>query len=281
MGEGKDIGEALTHNPDVVAISFTGSTGVGRAIAAACAPLGKKLQLEMGGHNPQIILDDAELELAVELSVQSAFFSTGQRCTAASRLIVTDGIYPAFLQAMQVRMGQLKVGDARISGTDIGPVVSQGQLDTDMCFIQAAISQGAIVASGGALTQCHSASGARGFYLQPTLFTDTTTDMQINQEEVFGPVASILRVRNYEEALATANATAFGLSAGIATTSLKYASHFKRHSQAGMVMVNLATAGVDFHVPFGGRKASSYGAREQGRYAQEFFTAVKTAYTFA
>lgn len=281
MGEGKDIGEALTHHPNVAAVSFTGSTGVGHAIATACAPLGKKLQLEMGGHNPQIILDDAELALAVELSVQSAFFSTGQRCTAASRFIVTDGIYPAFLQAMQARIAQLKVGGALISGTHIGPVVSQSQLDTDMHFIQAAIAQGAIVTAGGTLTQCHSGSGARGFYLQPTLFTDTTPYMQINQEEVFGPVASILRVRNYEEALETANATAFGLSAGIATTSLKYASHFKRHSQAGMVMVNLPTAGVDFHVPFGGRKASSYGPREQGRYAQEFFTTVKTAYTLS
>lgn len=281
MGQGKDIGEALTHHPLINAISFTGSTGVGRAIASACAPLGKKLQLEMGGHNPQIVLDDADLDQAVELCVQSAFYSTGQRCTAASRLIVTEQIYPAFLQAMQARMGQLQVGDARASGTHIGPVVSQAQLDSDWRYIAGARTEGAHVASGGQLTQCHTGSGAPGFYLQPTLFADTTPHMRINQEEVFGPVASLLRVRDYEEALAVANATAFGLSAGIATTSLKYASHFKRHSQAGMVMVNLPTAGVDFHVPFGGRKASSYGAREQGRYAQEFYTTVKTAYTLA
>lgn len=281
MGQGKDLGQALTQHPLVSAISFTGSTAVGHAIAATCAPLGKKLQLEMGGHNPQVILDDADLPQAVELSVQSAFYSTGQRCTAARRFIVTDGIYPAFVQAMQSRMAALKVGDARLAGTHIGPVISQNQLDIDVRFIEGARAQGAIVAAGGAMTQCHSGSGAHGFYLQPTLLTDTTADMQISQEEVFGPVAGIVRVRDYEQALVTANATPFGLSAGIATTSLKYACHFKRHSQAGMVMVNLPTAGVDFHVPFGGRKASSYGAREQGRYAQEFFTTVKTAYTLA
>ena len=281
LGQGKDVGEALTRHPKVAAISFTGSTAVGRSIAAACAPLGKKLQLEMGGHNPQIILDDADLELAVELSVQSAFFSTGQRCTAASRLIVTTGIYPAFLQAMQSRMEQLKVGDARLSGTHIGPVVSNAQLDVDLRYIESACAEGAVIAAGGQRTSCHSGSQAQGFYLQPTLFSDTSPSMRINQEEVFGPVASLLKVRNYEEALEVANATTFGLSAGIATTSLKHAHHFKRYSQAGMVMVNLPTAGVDFHVPFGGRKASSYGSREQGRYAQEFYTTVKTAYLYS
>lgn len=278
MGQGKDIGEALTCHPKVAAISFTGSTTVGRSIATACAPLGKKLQLEMGGHNPQVILDDANLDQAVELSIQSAFFSTGQRCTAASRLIVTDGIYPAFLQAMQSRLALLKIGDARLSTTNIGPVVSQAQLTTDLRYIESACAEGALIASGGQSTSCHSGSGAQGFYLQPTLFSDTTPAMRINQEEVFGPVASLLRVRNYEEALEVANATTFGLSAGIATTSMKHAHHFKRYSQAGMVMINLPTAGVDFHVPFGGRKASSYGSREQGRYAQEFYTTVKTAY---
>ena len=135
--------------------------------------------------------------------------------------------------------------------------------------------------AGGQRVACHTGSGAEGFFMAPALITDSTPEQRINREEVFGPVASVIRVKNYEEALAVANNTEFGLSAGIATQSLKHATHFKRHAQAGMVMVNLPTAGVDYHVPFGGRKGSSYGPREQGRYAQEFYTTVKTAYTLA
>jgi aldehyde dehydrogenase (NAD+) len=223
------------------------------------------------------VLDDADLGQAVELCVQSAFFSTGQRCTASSRLIVTEGIYPKFIEAMQARMAALKVGDALQAGIDIGPVSSQSQITQDLDYVGIAKDEGAKLLMGGERLQ----RDTEGFYMAPALFTDTTADMRINREEVFGPVASIIRVKDYEAALAAANNTPFGLSAGIATTSLKYATHFKRHSQAGMVMVNLPTAGVDYHVPFGGRKGSSFGAREQGRYAQEFFTTVKTAYTLA
>ena len=281
MGRGRVIGEALVNHPDVAAISFTGSVGVGRGIAEACVKNGKKVQLEMGGKNPQIVLDDADLNQAVELSAQSCFYSTGQRCTASSRLIVTDKIYPAFIEALQARMAKIKVGDARAAGTDIGPVVSQSQLEQDLSYVEIAKAEGAVLAAGGARVACHTGSGKEGFFMQPALFVDSTPTMRINREEVFGPVASVIRVQNYEEALAVANDTEFGLSAGIATTSLKYATHFKRHAQAGMVMVNLPTAGVDYHVPFGGRKGSSYGPREQGRYAQEFYTTVKTAYTLA
>ena len=281
MGRGRIIGDALVQHPDVAAISFTGSVGVGRGIAEACVKSGKKVQLEMGGKNPQVVLDDADLAQAVELSAQSCFYSTGQRCTASSRLIVTDKIYPAFVQALQERMAQIKVGDARAAGTDIGPVVSQAQLEQDLSYVEIAKAEGAVLAAGGSRIACHTGSGKEGFFMQPALLVDSTPQMRINREEVFGPVASVIRVQNYEEALAVANDTAFGLSAGIATTSLKYASHFKRHAQAGMVMVNLPTAGVDYHVPFGGRKGSSYGPREQGRYAQEFYTTVKTAYTLA
>ena len=273
--------EALVQHPGIAAISFTGSVGVGRGIAAACAQNGKKVQLEMGGKNPQVVLDDADLTQAVELSVQSCFYSTGQRCTASSRLIVTDKIYPAFIEALQARMAQIKVGDARAAGTDIGPVVSQAQLEQDLSYVEIAKAEGAVLAAGGGRVACHTGSGKEGFYMQPALLVDSTAGMRINREEVFGPVASVIRVRDYAEALLVANDTEFGLSAGIATTSLKYATHFKRHSQAGMVMVNLPTAGVDYHVPFGGRKGSSYGPREQGRYAQEFYTTVKTAYTLA
>ena len=281
MGRGRVIGDAVVQHPDVAAISFTGSVSVGRGIAEACVKSGKKVQLEMGGKNPQVVLDDADLVQAVELSAQSCFYSTGQRCTASSRLIVTDKIYPAFVEALQARMAKIKVGDARAAGTDIGPVVSQAQLEQDLSYVEIAKAEGAVLAAGGSRIACHTGSGKEGFFMQPALFIDSTPAMRINREEVFGPVASVIRVRDYEEALAVANDTAFGLSAGIATTSLKYATHFKRHAQAGMVMVNLPTAGVDYHVPFGGRKGSSYGPREQGRYAQEFYTTVKTAYTLA
>ena len=281
MGRGSVIGNALVQHADVAAISFTGSVGVGRGIGAACVESGKKVQLEMGGKNPQVVLDDADLKQAVELPAQSCYHSTGQRCTASSRLIVTDKIYPQFVEALQARLAGIKVGDARAAGTDIGPVVSQAQLEQDLSYVEIAKAEGAVLVSGGGRVACHSGSGKEGFFMQPALLIDSTPAMRINREEVFGPVASVIRVKDYDEALFVANDTPFGLSAGIATTSLKYATHFKRHSQAGMVMVNLPTAGVDYHVPFGGRKGSSYGPREQGRYAQEFYTTVKTAYTLA
>ncbi len=277
MGRGSVIGDAFVNHAGVDAISFTGSQQVGGRIAQQCAVNLKKVQLEMGGKNPQVILDDAVLAQAVELSVQSAFFSTGQRCTASSRLIVTDGIYPKFVDAVKTRMAALKVGDALAAGIDIGPVSSQSQLEQDLSYVEIGKAEGATLVAGGERLKL----STDGYFMAPALLTDTTSSMRINREEVFGPVASIIRVKDYEAALAEANNTNFGLSAGIATTSLKYATHFKRHSQAGMVMVNLPTAGVDYHVPFGGRKGSSFGAREQGRYAQEFFTTVKTSYTLA
>ena len=277
MGPGRLIGEALVNHPGIDAISFTGSVGVGRQIAATCAAQHKKVQLEMGGKNPQVVLDDADLASAVELCTQSAFYSTGQRCTASSRLIVTEGIHARFVAALRERMARITVGDALAQGTDIGPVASAAQLEQDLAYIAIGRGEGAVLAQGGERLQ----RATEGYYLAPALFTDTTPDMRINREEIFGPVASVIRVRDYDEALAVANDTPFGLSAGIATTSLKHATHFKRHAQAGMVMVNLPTAGVDYHVPFGGRKGSSHGPREQGRYAQEFFTTVKTAYTLA
>ncbi|CDS54531.1 2-ketoglutaric semialdehyde dehydrogenase [Polaromonas sp. CG9_12] len=277
MGRGSVIGDPLVNHPGVDAISFTGSQAVGAHIAQQCAVRLKKVQLEMGGKNPQVILDDADLAQAVELSVQSAFFSTGQRCTASSRLIVTDGIYSKFVEAIKSRMATLKVGDALAAGIDIGPVSSLSQLEQDLSYVDIGQKEGAVLLAGGQRLKL----STDGFFMAPALLTDTTADMRINREEVFGPVASIIRVKGYEEALFEANNTPFGLAAGVATTSLKYATHFKRHSQAGMVMVNLPTAGVDYHVPFGGRKGSSYGPREQGRYAQEFYTVVKTAYTLA
>jgi aldehyde dehydrogenase (NAD+) len=222
-----------------------------------------------------VILDDADLAVAVDSAVQGSFFSTGQRCTASSRIIVTDAIHDRFVQAMVEALRTLRVGDARESDTDIGPVADAGQLEQDLSYIALAHQEGATVAFGGERLQ----RATPGYYLQPTLLTQASNAMRSSREEIFGPVASVIRVRDYDEALAVANDTEFGLTAGICTTSLKHATHFKRHAQAGMVMVNVPTAGVDYHVPFGGRKGSSFGPREQGRYAVEFYTIVKTAYT--
>ncbi|HSW16537.1 MAG TPA: aldehyde dehydrogenase family protein [Ramlibacter sp.] len=275
MGQGRTVGEAIVNHPLIDGISFTGSQAVGQRIAESCVAQHKKVQLEMGGKNPQVVLDDADLGKAVELCTQSAFFSTGQRCTASSRLIVTEGIYGRFVDALALRTSHLKVDNALKAGTEIGPVVSEAQLAQNIGYVETAQAEGGKLLCGGERVQRES----QGYYMSPALIVDTTAQMRINREEVFGPVASVIRVKDYDEALAVANDTPFGLSAGIATTSLKYATHFKRHAQVGMVMVNLPTAGVDYHVPFGGRKRSSYGPREQGRYAQEFFTVVKTAYT--
>ncbi len=278
MGRGSDVGQTLLDDARVAAISFTGSVATGARVAAACSARMARYQLEMGGKNPFVVLDDADLSVAVECTVQSGFFSTGQRCTASSRVIVTDGIHDRFVAAVADRMRGLKIDDARQAGTDIGPVVDAGQLAQDLEYIAIGKAEGARLVAGGDAVS-HSSAGAPGHYLRPALFADTTPQMRINREEIFGPVVSVQRARDYDEALALANDTAFGLASGIATTSLKHASHYKRHAQAGMVMVNLPTAGVDYHVPFGGRKASSYGPREQGRYAAEFYTTVKTAYT--
>lgn len=278
MGRGSEVGAVLLDDARVDAISFTGSVATGRKIAAACLARMAKFQLEMGGKNPFVVLDDADLDVAVNSAINSGFFSTGQRCTASSRLIVTQGIHDRFVSAMVAKMQGLKVDDARKSGTDIGPVVDATQLAQDLEYIAIGQAEGAKLAAGGRAVE-RNVDGAPGFYLTPALLTETTASMRINREEIFGPVVSVIRAKDYEEALALANDTPFGLSSGIATTSLKHATHFKRHAQAGMVMVNVPTAGVDYHVPFGGRKGSSYGPREQGRYAQEFYTTVKTAYT--
>jgi alpha-ketoglutaric semialdehyde dehydrogenase len=280
MGRGTEVGATLLDDARVSAITFTGSVATGQRVAAACVTRMAKFQLEMGGKNPFVVLDDADLGVAVNCAVQSGFFSTGQRCTASSRVIVTEAIHDRFVSAMVERMKALKVDDARKAGTDIGPVVDDRQLAQDLDYVGIAKAEGGTLAYGGDARE-RNTDGQPGYFMTPTLFTETTPAMRINREEVFGPVVSVLRARDYDEALQLANDTPFGLASGVATTSLKHATHFKRHAQAGMVMVNLPTAGVDFHVPFGGRKGSSYGPREQGRYAAEFYTTVKTAYVQA
>ena len=274
MGRGSVVGEAILASPDVTAISFTGSVDTGHKVAQRAAQRMAKVQLEMGGKNPLVVLDDADLDTAVGAAINGAFFSTGQRCTASSRLVVTKGIHDRFVDAMVAKIKALTVDDALKDGTQIGPVVDQSQLDQDLRYIAIGRDEGATLAVGGELLN----RDTPGFYLSPALFVDTHNDMRINREEIFGPVASVIKADDYDQALAVANDTQFGLCAGVCTTSLKHATHFQRHAQVGMTMVNLPTAGGDYHVPFGGRKGSSFGPREQGRYAVEFYTTVKTSY---
>jgi acyl-CoA reductase-like NAD-dependent aldehyde dehydrogenase len=277
MGKGSIVGQAIIDSRDVAAVSFTGSQAVGARIAQSCAARGAKFQLEMGGKNPLVVLDDADLPLAVAAAVNGAFYQTGQRCTASSRLIATRKIHDKFVDGVIAAMKDLKVDNALEPGTQVGPVVDDRQLAQDMEYLDIGRAEGAELAWGGERLN----RATNGHYLQPALFVNTQNDMRINREEIFGPIASVIRVDDYDQALAIANDTGFGLSSGIFTTSLKHAAHFRKHCEAGMVMVNLPTAGVDYHVPFGGSKGSSYGPREQGRQAVEFFTASRTHYVLS
>lgn len=274
MGSGSVVGEALVRHPDVDAVTFTGSDGIGRRIAAHAAERLAKVQLELGGKNAVIVLDDADLDTAVAHVTQGAFFSTGQRCTASSRVIVTPGIHDRFVAALAERTRALKVGHALDPDTEIGPVVDEAQLAKDLEYVRIGKDEGATALVEGAPVR----RGTRGHFLSPTLFVDTHPSMRINREETFAPIASVIRASSYDEALAIANDTEYGLVGAIMTSSLAYADHFKRHAQVGMTMVNLATAGQEYQAPFGGAKGSSYGPREQGTYAKEFFTEVRTSY---
>ena len=273
MGRGSVIGNVLVESDGIDAISFTGSVQTGRAIAARCMQTGKRVQCEMGGKNPLVVLDDADLDTAVSVALNGAFFSTGQRCTASSRLVVTAGIHDTFVERLRRDMLALRVGHALDPETQIGPVVDERQLKQDLDYIAIGRAEGAELFGGDRID-----GRTRGFFLRPALLVGTTPGMRVNQEEIFGPIASVIRVADEDEALAVANGVEFGLSAGVCTTSLARARRFKRDLEAGMVMVNLPTAGVDYHVPFGGRKGSSIGPREQGTYARQFYSIVKTSY---
>ena len=276
MGSGAEVGDTLVSHPDVAAVTFTGSVNTGNRIIAKCGAAQKKVQAEMGGKNPMIVMEDADLSVAVPACVNGAYFSTGQRCTASSRFIVHQAIHDDFVDGIKTAMAKLKVGNALNSNTNIGPVIDQKQLTSNLRYVDLAKEEGAEIYGGE-----HLVLDEAGFYQAPALFVNTDNKMRINQEEIFGPCASVIKIKSFEEAISVANDTEFGLSSGICTTSLKYSREFKRQADAGVLMVNLPTAGLDFHVPFGGRKKSSYGPKEQGRYAVEFFTMVKTAYTFA
>lgn len=274
MGSGAQVGAALVADPLIAGISFTGSVPTGRGIARAAAETMKKVQLEMGGKNPMVVLDDADLPTAVAACLNGAFFSTGQRCTASSRLIVQAGIHDAFVAELARQMQTLRVGPALAEGSQIGPVAARAQLDSNLRYVACAKDEGCSVIGGEAL-------GGAGYFQAPALFVGADNAMRVAREEIFGPCAAVIKVDDFDHALAVANDSAFGLSAGICTSSLRHARAFKCGVRAGMVMVNLPTAGVDYHVPFGGTKGSSHGAREQGRHAVEFYTTVKTSYSFA
>jgi len=276
MGRGSVVGRVLAESESIAGVSFTGSCETGAEIAKSCAAHHARVQLEMGGKNPMLVLDDADLGIAVDATVKGAFFQTGQRCTASSRIIVTEGVHDRFVEALIERTSRLRVGHALDPETEIGPAVDAAQLQQDLDYIALGREEGANLAFGGRRLE----RDTPGYYIEPALFTESTNDMRINREEMFGPIAAVIRVRDYEEGVAVANDTPYGLAAGICTTSARLAADFRRRSSTGLVMVNLPTAGLDYHVPFGGTKASSYGPREQGTVAREFFTNWKTCYSY-
>ena len=277
MGSGSDIGQRLVESPQVDAISFTGSVPVGKGIAAAAIQNLTKVQMEMGSKNALAVMDDADLDLAVTLALGGAFGGTGQKCTASSRLIVHAGVHDAFVEKLVAGAQAMKVGHALDPDTQMGPVVSAGQLAENMAYLDVAANDGAELACGAERLTLET----EGYYMSPGVFVGTTNDMQINREEMFAPLTSVIKVDGYDEGLTVVNDTNFGLTSGIVTKSLARATHFRRNARTGVVTVNLPTAGTDYHVPFGGRGDSSYGPREQGRSAAEFYTTVKTAYISA
>ena len=274
MGAGSSIGEALVTSAAIDAITFTGSVETGRRIAAGAIANMTRMQMEMGSKNALAVMDDADIDLAVACAVNGAYGGTGQKCTASSRIIVHDAVHDQFVDKMLAATKALQVGHALEEGTQIGPVVSDTQLAENLDYVALAKSEGGEILCGGErLSLAHD-----GFYMAPCLVAGTQNDWRVNREEMFAPIACIMRAGSYDEALNIVNDTPFGLTAGIITKSLARASHFRRNADTGCVMVNLPTAGTDYHVPFGGRGDSSYGPREQGQYAVDFFTSVKTAY---
>ncbi|PSU49801.1 aldehyde dehydrogenase family protein [Photobacterium frigidiphilum] len=274
LGSGSEVGNTLINSDQINAVSFTGSVDTGRKVAIATAPNFVRCQLEMGSKNALVIADDADIHTAVEATIMGSFSGAGQKCTASSRLVVLNSIHDAYVDALIKRMSTLKIGHALQDGVFMGPVVDDKQLASNMSWIDKARGHGAELAFGGEQLNLEH----EGYYMSPTLFLNTKNGWDVNQEEVFAPMASVIRVNDLEEAIATVNDTRFGLTGGIITQSLRTSALFKQQAQTGCVMVNLPTAGTDYHVPFGGRKQSSFGPREQGQYAKEFYTIVKTAY---
>ena len=274
MGGGSTVGDQIIHSDQIHAVSFTGSLPVGRQVATATAANLVKCQLEMGSKNALIVAADADLDVAVNAAFVGAYSGTGQKCTASSRLIVDESVHDAFVEKLQAKLALVTVGHALQEGVDIGPVASEVQLNENLAWIERGVKEGATLLCGGERLDMPTP----GYYMSPALFVNTDNDMAINREELFAPIACVIPAKDYEHALSILNDTNFGLTAGIVTQSLAMASDFKKRAVSGCVMVNLPTAGTDYHVPFGGRKDSSFGPREQGQYAREFYTTVKTTY---
>ncbi|MEM9499451.1 MAG: aldehyde dehydrogenase family protein [Pseudomonadota bacterium] len=277
MGPGGAVGQHLAEHRGIDALTFTGSVPVGQAIAAAAAPNFTRLQMEMGSKNALAVMDDADLDLAVALALGGAFGGSGQKCTASSRLVVHDAVHDAFVDKLVAGASAMVVGHALEPGTQMGPVVSAAQLGENLAYADLGRSEGAELACGG--TRLSLAQD--GHYMAPGVFVNSTSAMRINREEMFAPLTAVIRVGSYDEALAVVNDTEFGLTSGIVTRDLARATHFRRTARTGVVTVNLPTAGTDYHVPFGGRGQSSFGPREQGTTAVEFYTHVKTSYIAA
>ena len=275
-GPGKKLGKALTNAAPVKAISFTGSCEVGRWLHGEASKRALRIQLEMGGKNPTIVLADADFNSAVENVVNAAFFSTGQKCTATSRAIVEAPIYDKFVDALVERTKRLKVGNGMEPGVDIGPAVDAAQLATDLKYIEIGRKEaGSPRVGGNRLTR---APYDKGYFVEPTIFAGVTEDMTIAREEIFGPVLAIMRAKDFDDAMRIANNIPLGLSASIQTTNVGRVFEFVNRMEAGLLTVNLPSAGVEYQLPFGGTKESSFGSKEQGPAALEFYSDYKTVY---
>lgn len=273
-GKGGIIGNALAESKKVQAITFTGSVDVGAELAKRSVHSMTKLQLEMGSKNSLIILDDADINIAVEAAIKGAYNANGQKCTSCSKLIVTSGIYDKFVEAFKTKMQSLVVGNAMDESSQIGPCIDKNQLDANLEYIRLGKEEGATLVCGGEAIKTET----DGYYFSPALFVDGKSSMRINQEEMFAAIACVIKVEDYDKAIEVLNDTEFGLSGGIITNNLKKAMQFKHDAEIGNVMINLPTAGMDNHVPFGGRKNSSFGSREKSYAASDFYTTTKTVY---
>jgi len=275
-GSGGELGQALVSAKPLKAISFTGSCQIGEWLHTEASKRRLRIQLEMGGKNPTIVLADADFNSAVENVVNAAFFSTGQKCTATSRAIVEDAIYDKFMAALVERTKKLKVGDGMQPGIDIGPAVDQAQLDTVLEYIAIGKKEAGEPKIGG--NRLTGAGFDKGYFVEPTIFGDVTEDMRIAQEEIFGPVLAVMRAKDFNDALRIANKVPFGLSASIQSTNVSRVFDFVYGMEAGLLTVNLPSAGVEYQLPFGGTKESSFGPKEQGPAALEFYSDYKTIY---
>jgi alpha-ketoglutaric semialdehyde dehydrogenase len=278
-GSGTIIGQGIVDHPDIAAITFTGSDQVGKAVGQGALARGAKYQLEMGGKNPVIVAADADLDLAVEATISGGLRSTGQKCTATSRVIVQSAIYEAFKEKLVEKIAQLKVGNGLSGETWMGPCASEKQLNTVLSYIEKGIAEGATLLYGG--QRVVEPGLENGFYVEPTVFDQVTSDMTIAQEEIFGPVLALIKVNTLEQALEVANDVKFGLSASIFTKDIGNMLSFIKEMDAGLVRINSESAGVELQAPFGGMKQSSSHSREQGQAAIEFFTSIKTVFVKA